>query len=92
MGAQARQRLSLLAVGEVGRTADLSAFPPLKDTLTQALSSGSEEVKGAASLALGAVCIGNLSAYLPFLLQAIQDQVRLFLASCLATSMLSASC
>ena len=72
---QAGQRLALLAVGEVGRTADLSAFPPLRTALTQALSSASEEVKGAASLALGAVCIGNLAAYLPFLLQAIQDQV-----------------
>lgn len=75
MGPQAAQRLALLAVGEVGRTADLSAFPPLKDALTSALSSSSEEIKGAASLALGAVCIGNLAAYLPFLLQAIRDQV-----------------
>ena len=74
---QAAQRLALLTVGEVGRTADLSAFPPLKDALTRALSSSSEDIKGCASLALGAVCIGNLAAYLPFLLQAIQDQVSM---------------
>ncbi|KAK9803499.1 hypothetical protein WJX73_009717 [Symbiochloris irregularis] len=71
---EAAQRLALLTVGEVGRTADLSAFPPLKGALTRALSSSSEDIKGCASLALGAVCIGNLTAYLPFLLQAIQDQ------------------
>ena len=69
----------------MGRTADLSAFPPLRTALTQALSAGSEEVKGAASLALGAVCIGNLAAYLPFLLQAIQDQVS-SLVCCSAVS------
>lgn len=68
-------------MGEVGRTADLSAFSPLKGALTRALSSSSEDIKGCASLALGAVCIGNLTAYLPFLLQAIQDQASALLAA-----------
>ena len=76
---QATKRLSLLTIGEIGRTADLSGFSNLRTALTEALGSSSEDIKSAASTALGAVCIGNLNAYLPFLLQQIQALVRLLL-------------
>ena len=73
---QATKRLSLLTIGEIGRTADLSGYPNLRTALTEALGSSSEDIKSAASTALGAVCIGNLGAYMPFLLQQIRALVR----------------
>lgn len=74
-GQPSAKLLALLSIGEIGRTADLSAFSSLQQTLATALASSSEDLKTAASQALGAVCTGNLSAYLPFILQQIQDQV-----------------
>ena len=74
-GQPAAKHLALLSIGEVGRTTDLSAFPHLQQTLTAALASSEEDLKTAASQALGAVCVGNLAAYLPFVLQQIQEQV-----------------
>ena len=47
----------------------------LQKVLTSSLDSTSEDVKAAASQALGGVAIGNLSAYLPFILNQIQSQV-----------------
>ena len=49
----------------------------LQTVLTSSLSSPSEDVKAVASQALGGVAIGNLPAYLPFILQQIQSQVQL---------------
>lgn len=49
----------------------------LQNVLTSSLSSPSEDVKAVASQALGGVAIGNLAAYLPFILQQIQSQVQL---------------
>lgn len=76
-GAESARRLALLGIGEIGRCADLSAFPQLQQALTSALTSPSEEIKAAASLALGAVSIGNMDAYLPFVIQQINEQVGL---------------
>lgn len=75
-GGENARRLALLSIGEIGRCADLSAFPQLQQALTHALTSQSEEIKAAASLALGAVSIGNLDTYLPFVIQQINDQVN----------------
>lgn len=36
----------------------------------------SEEVKSAASYALGSICIGNLQQYLPFILKESQDSPK----------------
>ncbi|EIE20950.1 TIP120-domain-containing protein [Coccomyxa subellipsoidea C-169] len=73
-GAESARRLALLGLGEIGRCTDLSAFPQLQQALTSALTSPSEQIKAAASLALGAVSIGNLDAYLPFVIQQINEQ------------------
>ena len=75
-GPASSKHLALLSVGEIGRTTDLSAFPGLQKALTSALSSKSDDLKGAASLALGAVAVGNLQAYFPFILQQIQEQAK----------------
>lgn len=39
-------------------------------------STVSEEVKSAASYALGSICIGNLQQYLPFILKESQEQPK----------------
>jgi len=63
-----------LTIGEIGKKIDLSAIPQLKHVLVNALSSQSEEVKSAASFALGSVSVGNLEEYLPFVLKEIENR------------------
>lgn len=58
----------------VGR--DLSAQTDLQGLLIQAFAASSEDVKSAASLALGSIAMGNLRTYLPFLLNEIRLQPR----------------
>ncbi|KAI1290335.1 Cullin-associated Nedd8-dissociated protein 1 [Halotydeus destructor] len=66
------QTFVYLTIGEIGKNVDLSRIPQLKQCLVTALSSQSEEVKSAASFALGSVSVGNLQEYLPFVLQQIE--------------------
>lgn len=70
------QLFALLAIGEIGRHTDLSGIEDLKCVLLEAFSSQSEEVKTAASFALGSVSVGNLPEYLPFVLREISEQPR----------------
>jgi len=67
---------SLLAIGEIGRGADLSSLQDLKPAVLGAFGHTSEEVKSAASYALGNLALGNLSEYLPFILHEIETQPR----------------
>jgi len=67
---------SLLAIGETGRGADLSQLSDLKQTILAAFNHPSEEVKSAASYALGNIALGNLGEYLPFILHEIETQPR----------------
>ncbi|CAH1272693.1 CAND1 [Branchiostoma lanceolatum] len=67
---------SLLALGEIGKHVDLSNQSELMGVILDSFSSHSEEVKSAASYALGNVSIGNLPKYLPFVLQEIEGQPR----------------
>ncbi|XP_069960266.1 cullin-associated NEDD8-dissociated protein 1 [Cherax quadricarinatus] len=66
------QSFSLLAIGEIGKHIDLSGIPQLKDAVVASFSSPSEEVKSAASYALGHLSCGNLQEYLPFVLTEIE--------------------
>ncbi|XP_077518379.1 cullin-associated and neddylation-dissociated 1 isoform X1 [Amblyomma americanum] len=70
------QLFALLAIGEIGRHIDLSGVPDLNSVVLEAFSSQSEEVKTAASFALGSVSVGNLTEYLPFVLKEIGEQPR----------------
>lgn len=63
---------SLLSLGEIGRHIDLSSHQDLAEAILDCFSSPSEEVKSAASFALGKIAAGNLNLYLPFLLKEIQ--------------------
>lgn len=76
-----RLRLSLLTLGEIGRVVDLAGNPEVQPALTAALSASSEEIKAAASTALGAITLGNVNAYLPFLLSSIANKVGLLLTT-----------
>ncbi|XP_054718633.1 cullin-associated NEDD8-dissociated protein 1-like [Uloborus diversus] len=70
------QLFALLAIGEIGKHIDLSSISELKTVLLEAFSSQSEEVKTAASFALGSVAVGNLTEYLPFVLSEIENQPK----------------
>uniref|UniRef100_A0AAY5KWD2 TATA-binding protein interacting (TIP20) domain-containing protein n=1 Tax=Esox lucius TaxID=8010 RepID=A0AAY5KWD2_ESOLU len=68
--------LSFLSLGEVGRNMNLGGQKELKTVILEAFSSPNEEVKSAASCALGNICVGNLEEYLPFMLKEIGSQPR----------------
>ncbi|XP_041743200.1 cullin-associated NEDD8-dissociated protein 2 isoform X2 [Coregonus clupeaformis] len=68
--------LSFLCLGEVGRTMNLGGQKELKTVILEAFSSPNEEVKSAASCALGNICVGNLEEYLPFMLKEIGSQPK----------------
>ncbi|XP_062843034.1 cullin-associated NEDD8-dissociated protein 2 [Trichomycterus rosablanca] len=68
--------LSFLCLGELGRSMNLGAHKELKTVIMNAFSSPNEEVKSAASSALGNICVGNLEDYLPFLLKEIGGQPK----------------
>ncbi|KAJ8986273.1 hypothetical protein NQ317_009983 [Molorchus minor] len=71
-----QQIFALLVVGEIGREIDLTSVTNLKQVILSSFSAVSEEVKSAASYALGSICIGNLQQYLPFILKESQDQPK----------------
>ncbi len=91
----ASQHLALLCLGEIGRRTDLSGVAGVDAAINTALSSESEDVKAAASLALGGVACGNLGLYLPTLLKSIQVCVwevwTVFLAALHCSSSVSVS-
>ncbi|XP_021265607.1 cullin-associated NEDD8-dissociated protein 1-like [Numida meleagris] len=69
--------LAFLSLAEMGRTTNLtSAQKELKAVILQAFTSPSEEVKSAASYALGNISVGNLKEYLPFMLKEIESQPK----------------
>ncbi|XP_058803044.1 cullin-associated NEDD8-dissociated protein 1 [Phymastichus coffea] len=71
-----RHIFALLVIGEIGRHVDLSSIQPLRQTILESFSSGSEEVKSAASYTLGNIAVGNLPEYLPFILNEIEEQPK----------------
>lgn len=71
------QLLSLLCLGEIGRRKDLSGHPNIEGVVIRSFQSPSEEIKAAASYALGNIAVGNLALYLPFILSQIDCQAKL---------------
>ncbi|EFJ52089.1 hypothetical protein VOLCADRAFT_79240 [Volvox carteri f. nagariensis] len=67
------QRLALLCLGEIGGRADLSGLPAVAAAATGVLSApgSSEEVRAAASHALGGITRGNLHHFMPDLVAQI---------------------
>uniref|UniRef100_A0A667XT08 TATA-binding protein interacting (TIP20) domain-containing protein n=1 Tax=Myripristis murdjan TaxID=586833 RepID=A0A667XT08_9TELE len=68
--------LALLCLGEVGRSGSLGGSKEVQGVILEAFSSTSEEVKTAASCALGSMAVGSLTDYLPFLLKEISSQPK----------------
>lgn len=57
--------ISILCIGEIGRTHDLSGIPKLTESLISLFSRKSEDVKICASVAFGKIAVGNLERFLP---------------------------
>ncbi|CAH2102688.1 unnamed protein product [Euphydryas editha] len=74
--ADTHHMFALLALAEIGRHLDLSSIPNLKEVLLSSFAPSSEEVKSAASYALGSVAVGNLPEFLPFILNEIEAQPK----------------
>ena len=67
-------QLSLLVLGEIGRTRDLSAVAGLEAALMASFHSDAEGVRSAAAFALGSVTLGNMPLLLPRLLRAVESE------------------
>eukprot|EP00268_Persea_americana_P033232 TRINITY_DN3295_c0_g1_i3.p1 TRINITY_DN3295_c0_g1~~TRINITY_DN3295_c0_g1_i3.p1 ORF type:complete len:570 (-),score=117.99 TRINITY_DN3295_c0_g1_i3:523-2232(-) len=72
----AKQHLALLCLGEIGRRKDLSSHARIENIVIESFQSPFEEIKSAASYALGNIAVGNLSKYLPFILDQIDNQQK----------------
>ncbi|XP_068647216.1 cullin-associated NEDD8-dissociated protein 1 [Aristolochia californica] len=72
----AKQHLALLCLGEIGRRKDLSSHLHIENIVIGSFQSPFEEIKSAASYALGNIAVGNLSKYLPFILDQIDNQQK----------------
>jgi len=79
-GSTVQKHLALLCVGELGRQVDLSSQADDLDTiLLQTFETGQEEDKTAAAYALGHLAVGNMTTYLPLILQALTDSRHQYL-------------
>ncbi|KAG8368925.1 hypothetical protein BUALT_Bualt15G0097100 [Buddleja alternifolia] len=72
----AKQHLALLCLGEIGRRKDLSSHDHIENIVIESFQSPFEEIKSAASYALGNIAVGNLPKYLPFILDKIDNQQK----------------
>ncbi|KAL3538471.1 hypothetical protein ACH5RR_001837 [Cinchona calisaya] len=72
----AKQHLALLCLGEIGRRKDLSSHAQIESIIIESFQSPFEEIKSAASYALGNIAVGNLPKYLPFILDKIDNQQK----------------
>jgi len=70
------QTFSLLAIGEIGRHIDLSADANVRAVIFNCFNNSNEDIKSAASYALGNVSLGNLNLYLPIVLKEIDTQPK----------------
>ncbi|NWX88014.1 CAND1 protein, partial [Nothoprocta pentlandii] len=68
--------LAFLSLAEMGRTTNLGAQRELRTVILEAFGSPNEEVKSAASYALGNVSVGCPREYLPFVLREIGSQPK----------------
>lgn len=65
--------LALYCVGEIGHAIDLSPSPALLPAVLAGFESSDEEMRSAASFALGSIASGNPSAFLPLILKAVDE-------------------
>jgi cullin-associated NEDD8-dissociated protein 1 len=68
-GSDIEAQLSALSIGEIGKLKDLSSLPQLFDALIGLFDSRNDEMRQSASVSLGNLAVGNLTVYLPKLLE-----------------------
>lgn len=68
--------LAVFAVGEIGRRVDLSGNKDLKKAVLACFDNSNEDVKSAASVALGGIAVGNMEKFLPELLAEVDAQPK----------------
>jgi len=69
--------LALFTLGEIGRNIDLSSNKTVRADIEACFESeGSEELKNAASYALGNVSVGNLKEFLPLIIAGIRENKK----------------
>lgn len=68
--------LALYCIAEIGRRVDISATPELKGIILSSLDAPSEEIKTAASVALGCMAVGNMTKVLPDILSDIEEHPK----------------
>ncbi|XP_039172622.1 cullin-associated NEDD8-dissociated protein 1 [Eucalyptus grandis] len=72
----AKQHLALLCLGEIGRRENLGGHMHIESIVIESFQSPFEEIKSAASYALGNIAVGSLPKYLPFILDQIDNQQK----------------
>ena len=78
-GEEQKAILSLYCLGGIGRKSDLSGYSDLREVLSKLLDYENEEIRAAASYAMGSIAVGNLSAFLPNILADVQVSKRQYL-------------
>ena len=73
--------LSLLSLGEIGKTVDLFDFPNINKEVLLCFDAQTEQIQTAASLCLGHMAVGNLTNYLPLILESTTSH-RQYLLLC----------
>lgn len=74
------KHVALLCLGEIGREMDLTYEPKVQQVMLDSFESGGEETKSAAAHALGYICVGNMSSYLPVVISSLaKDQSTQYL-------------
>ncbi|KAF0974587.1 hypothetical protein FDP41_006619 [Naegleria fowleri] len=69
--------LALFTLGEIGRSIDLSSHGTVSQDIEACFEEeGSEELKNAASYALGNVSVGNLAKFLPQIIKGIRESPK----------------
>ncbi|KAF9289311.1 Cullin-associated NEDD8-dissociated protein 1 [Mortierella alpina] len=68
--------LSLVTLGEIGRRVSLSGHATLHTSILAMFNVHSEEVRSAAAFAIGNVSAGNVSVYVPIIIQEIQKDPK----------------
>lgn len=79
-GDEGRRHLSLLCIGELGQSTDLSSSSTdLKALILTCFDSHAEETKTAAAYALGHLAVGNMITYLPAILETLPGSKHQYL-------------
>lgn len=71
-GTDVQKQITLYCIGEIGRRVDLTSHSSLQGSILALFESANEDVRQAASFALGNIAIGKLEHYLPVVLSEIK--------------------